>query len=47
MILLILLLLPKKVQREQYFCKSEQRGKFLVSLTTFIALSQVRVIDHK
>ena len=46
-IIIIIIIITKKSAKKTILCKSEQRGKFLVSLITFIALSQVRVIDHK
>ena len=45
--IIIIIIITKKSAKKTILCKSEQRGKFLVSLITFIALSQVRVIDHK
>ena len=43
----IIIIITKKSAKKTILCKSEQKGKFLVSLITFIALSQIRVIDHE
>ena len=46
-IIIIIIVITKKSAKKTILCKSEQKGKFLVSLITFIALSQIRVIDHE
>ena len=43
----IIIIITKKSAKKTILCKSEQKGKFWVSLITFIALSQIRVIDHE
>ena len=46
-IIIIIIVITKKSAKKTILCKSEQKGKFLVSLITFIAPSQIRVIDHE